>query len=93
MGASPVHSQRRLIVAPAEPAAADKTCIALSFNGRTSDSDSLDRGSNPWGATKRIKIFRINKIKFQNRDSNRTFSHPKPCKISRFCEFLYKQID
>ena len=51
MGASPVHSQRRLIVAPAEPAAADKTCIALSFNGRTSDSDSLDRGSNPWGAT------------------------------------------
>jgi hypothetical protein len=39
-------------VAPAEPAAADKTCIALSFNGRTSDSDSLDRGSNPWGATK-----------------------------------------
>ena len=52
MGASPVHSQRRLIVAPAEPAAADKTCIALSFNGRTSDSDSLDRGSNPWGATK-----------------------------------------
>jgi hypothetical protein len=43
---------RRLIVAPAEPAAADKTCIALSFNGRTSDSDSLDRGSNPWGATK-----------------------------------------
>ncbi len=51
MGATPVHSQRRLIVAPAEPAAADKTCIALSFNGRTSDSDSLDRGSNPWGAT------------------------------------------
>ncbi len=51
MSASPVHSQRRLIVAPAEPAAADKTCIALSFNGRTSDSDSLDRGSNPWGAT------------------------------------------
>ena len=54
MGASPVHSQRRLIVAPAEPAAADKTCIALSFNGRTSDSDSLDRGSNPWGATNTI---------------------------------------
>jgi hypothetical protein len=27
-------------------------CIAPSFNGRTSDSDSLDRGSNPWGATK-----------------------------------------
>ncbi len=27
------------------------TCVALSFNGRTSDSDSLDRGSNPWGAT------------------------------------------
>ena len=52
MGLSLVHSQRRLIVAPAEPAAADKTCIALSFNGRTSDSDSLDRGSNPWGATK-----------------------------------------
>ena len=53
MGASPVHSQRRLIVAPAEPAAAIKpVCIALSFNGRTSDSDSLDRGSNPWGATK-----------------------------------------
>ena len=25
--------------------------IALSFNGRTSDSDSLNRGSNPWGAT------------------------------------------
>jgi hypothetical protein len=24
---------------------------APSFNGRTSDSDSLDRGSNPWGAT------------------------------------------
>jgi hypothetical protein len=39
-------------VAPAEPAAAVTTCIALSFNGRTSDSDSLDRGSNPWGATK-----------------------------------------
>ena len=38
-------------MAPAEPAAADTTCIALSFNGRTSDSDSLDRGSNPWGAT------------------------------------------
>jgi hypothetical protein len=38
-------------VAPAEPAAAVTTCIALSFNGRTSDSDSLDRGSNPWGAT------------------------------------------
>ena len=54
MGSSPVHSQRRLIVAPAEPAAADKTCIALSFNGRTSDSDSLDRGSNPWGATKSL---------------------------------------
>ena len=54
MGASPVHSQRRLIVAPAEPAAAYKTCIALSFNGRTSDSDSLDRGSNPWGATKHM---------------------------------------
>jgi hypothetical protein len=54
VGASPVHSQRRLIVAPAEPAAADKTCIALSFNGRTSDSDSLDRGSNPWGATNEI---------------------------------------
>ena len=52
MGASPEHSQRRLIVAPAEPAAADKTGIALSFHGRTSDSDSLDRGSNPWGATK-----------------------------------------
>ena len=52
MRLSPVHSQRRLIVAPAEPAAADKTCFALSFNGRTSDSDSLDRGSNPWGATK-----------------------------------------
>ena len=31
-----------------------KTCIALSFNGRTSDSDSLDRGSNPWGATNTI---------------------------------------
>jgi hypothetical protein len=41
-------------VAPAEPAAADTTCIALSFNGRTSDSDSLDRGSNPWGATKML---------------------------------------
>ena len=55
MGASPVHSQRRLIVAPAEPAAAVKfICIALSFNGRTSDSDSLDRGSNPWGATKHM---------------------------------------
>ena len=54
MSASPVHSQRRLIVAPAEPAAADKTSIALSFNGRTSDSDSLDRGSNPWGATKSL---------------------------------------
>ena len=54
MRPSPVHSQRRLIVAPAEPAAADKTCIALSFNGRTSDSDSLDRGSNPWGATKNL---------------------------------------
>jgi hypothetical protein len=54
-GASPVHSQRRLIVAPAEPAAAVKlVCIALSFNGRTSDSDSLDRGSNPWGATKNL---------------------------------------
>ncbi len=26
--------------------------VAPSFNGRTSDSDSLDRGSNPWGATK-----------------------------------------
>ena len=40
-------------MAPAEPAAAVKfICIALSFNGRTSDSDSLDRGSNPWGATK-----------------------------------------
>ena len=40
-------------MAPAEPAAAVKlVCIALSFNGRTSDSDSLDRGSNPWGATK-----------------------------------------
>jgi hypothetical protein len=54
VSASPVHSQRRLIVAPAEPAAADTTCIALSFNGRTSDSDSLDRGSNPWGATKSL---------------------------------------
>ena len=41
-------------MAPAEPAAADKTCIALSFNGRTSDSDSLDRGSNPWGATNHV---------------------------------------
>ena len=41
-------------MAPAEPAAADTTCIALSFNGRTSDSDSLDRGSNPWGATKSL---------------------------------------
>ena len=38
-------------MAPAEPAAAITTCVALSFNGRTSDSDSLDRGSNPWGAT------------------------------------------
>jgi hypothetical protein len=43
-------------VAPAEPAAAVKpVCIALSFNGRTSDSDSLDRGSNPWGATKNMQ--------------------------------------
>ena len=42
-------------MAPAEPAAAVKlVCIALSFNGRTSDSDSLDRGSNPWGATKNL---------------------------------------
>jgi hypothetical protein len=41
-------------VAPAEPAAAVTTCVALSFNGRTSDSDSLDRGSNPWGATKNL---------------------------------------
>ena len=41
-------------MAPAEPAAADTTCFALSFNGRTSDSDSLDRGSNPWGATKNL---------------------------------------
>jgi hypothetical protein len=56
MGTSLVHSQRRLIVAPAEPAAADKICTALSFNGRTSDSDSLDRGSNPWGATKNLYV-------------------------------------
>ena len=55
MGLSPVHSQRRLIVAPAEPAAADKTCIAPSFNGRTDDSDSSNRGSNPWGATKTMQ--------------------------------------
>ena len=42
-------------MAPAEPAAAVKTLfIAPSFNGRTSDSDSLDRGSNPWGATKSL---------------------------------------
>jgi hypothetical protein len=31
-------------------------CNAPSFNGRTSDSDSLDRGSNPWGATKTINM-------------------------------------
>ncbi len=29
---------------------------APSFNGRTSDSDSLDRGSNPWGATIRFMV-------------------------------------
>jgi hypothetical protein len=31
------------------------TSIALSFNGRTDDSDSSNRGSNPWGATKTLK--------------------------------------
>ena len=26
--------------------------VAPSFNGRTDDSESSNRGSNPWGATK-----------------------------------------
>ncbi len=26
-------------------------CVAPSFNGRTDDSESFNRGSNPWGAT------------------------------------------
>ena len=52
-------------------------CIALSFNGRTSDSDSLDRGSNPWGATKRNKSLRTKEINFPNVDSNRASRHPK----------------
>ena len=41
-------------MAPAEPAAAVSICVALSFNGRTDDSDSSNRGSNPWGATKNL---------------------------------------
>ena len=45
-------------MAPAEPAAAVSICVALSFNGRTDDSDSSNRGSNPWGATKRNKTLR-----------------------------------
>jgi hypothetical protein len=35
-------SQQTSSAAPFQP-------VAPSFNGRTSDSDSLDRGSNPWG--------------------------------------------
>jgi len=38
-------------VAPAEPAVAIYNRVAPSFNGRTDDSDSSNRGSNPWGAT------------------------------------------
>ena len=44
-------------MAPAEPAVAKPTCVALSFNGRTDDSDSSNRGSNPWGATKRPRVW------------------------------------
>ncbi len=29
-------------------------CFAPSFNGRTADSGSAYRGSNPWGAAKSI---------------------------------------
>ena len=43
-------------MAPAEPAAAVSICVALSFNGRTDDSDSSNRGSNPWGATKQFEV-------------------------------------
>ena len=77
-------------MAPAEPAAAVTTCIALSFNGRTDDSDSSNRGSNPWGATKRNKAFKINKMKLPSRDSNRSFDHHKKLKVLKF---LDKQIN
>jgi hypothetical protein len=30
---------------------------APSFNGRTADSGSAYRGSNPWGAANKIKVF------------------------------------
>ncbi len=36
-----------------------KLAVAPSFNGRTSDSDSLDRGSNPWGATNASNILDV----------------------------------
>jgi hypothetical protein len=40
---------------------------APSFNGRTSDSDSLDRGSNPWGATNSTSLNESpdNKVKIE----------------------------
>jgi hypothetical protein len=44
-----------------------KPCSAPSFNGRTDDSDSSNRGSNPWGATKTLK----------NRTSSHFPKHPR----------------
>jgi hypothetical protein len=35
---------------------------APSFNGRTADSGSAYRGSNPWGAARKCNIFKINNI-------------------------------
>jgi hypothetical protein len=78
-------------VAPAEPAAAVTTCIALSFNGRTSDSDSLDRGSNPWGATKKTKELDASSKALSGKSGEFTgdLLHPKPVFASRclHCDF------
>ena len=52
-------------------------CIAPSFNGRTSDSDSLNRGSNPWGATTTFKTAVYSRISGP-RSCGLHFSAPLP---------------
>jgi hypothetical protein len=58
----PVHG------APSGIRVARSAHVAPSFNGRTADSGSAYRGSNPWGAAKKTKHLSLQRNEKQPRN-------------------------